>query len=274
MGPELQQKFDQWMADVIEFVPELLLIALILLITIVMSRRIQGIVRHVTGRTKAPPEIGDLLGRMARISVLLVGTLLVFGRLGLNDAVISFVAGLGIAGIVIGFALQDIVKQFAAGVLLLMLRPFRIGDEVKISGFEGRVVEIQLRATVLKTDEGDEVQIPNADVYTTAIVNKSRYNLRRRVVVLRAPATLDAERVRALLMQALEGTPGVAADPPPAIVGLDYDEKIMKIELRFWVDQRKHDRDAVATEVVSRARRALEQQGVEVEDEGAGDQSK
>ncbi len=274
MDPKLQQMLDEWMNDLFEFVPELALIALILVITIVMSRRIQGIVRHLSGRTKAPREIGDLLSRMARIGVLLLGTLLVLGRLGLNDAVISFVAGLGIVGIVIGFALQDIVKQFAAGVLLLMLRPFRIGDKVKISGFEGQVVEIQLRATVLKTEDGDEVQIPNADVYTTAIVNRSRYNLRRRVVLLRVPREVNLERARPALSQGVAGTPGVAADPPAEVVALDFDEKVLKIELRFWVDERQHDRDTVATEVIGAARRALEKQGVTVEGEAAGDQSK
>lgn len=274
MDPQLQQQIDEWMNDVVEFVPELALIALILVITIIVSRRIQGVVRNLSGRTSAPREIGDLLSRFARIGVLLVGMLLVLGRLGLNDAVISFVAGLGIVGIVIGFALQDIVKQFAAGVLLLMLRPFRIGDQIKISGFEGQVVEIQLRATVLKTDDGDEVQIPNADVYTTAIVNRSRYNVRRRVVLLRVPRAIDLERARAALIGALAGMPGVAADPPSEVVALDFDENVLNIELRFWVDERKHDRDTVATEVIGAARRALEKQGVAVEGEAAGDQSK
>src|SRR5215216_4653809 len=173
----MDQMIAGWYQTTIRFLPNLILIAIILALTIVISRRTQGLVRRFSERTQAPPEIVDLLGRMGRFFVLAIGLLLVLGRLGLSDAVISFVAGLGIAGIVIGFALQDIVKQFAAGVLLLMLRPFRIGDDVKIGNFEGRVIQVQLRATVLKTNSGDEVLIPNADVYSTAIVNASRYDL-------------------------------------------------------------------------------------------------
>src|SRR5262245_55560218 len=157
-----------------EFLPTLMWIAVALGLTIVLSRRVQGVVRRLSERTQAPREIGDLLGRIARIGILLLGLLVVLELLGWGQAALSFVAGLGIAGIVIGFALQDIVKQFAAGVLLLMLRPFRVGDQVKIGAFEGRVVEVQIRATVLKTKDGDEVMIPNADVYTNAIVNSSR----------------------------------------------------------------------------------------------------
>src|SRR5262245_27673216 len=136
---DLQAIVRDWFDATVRFVPNLLLIADILVVTIVAARRSQGVVTHLTGRTEAPREIADLLGRMVRIAVLLIGVILVLGQLGFGQAVLSFVAGLGIAGIVIGFALQDIVKHFAAGVLLLMLRPFRIGDEVRIGAFEGYV---------------------------------------------------------------------------------------------------------------------------------------
>src|SRR5689334_7625976 len=105
---ELRAIVADWYRDTVKFLPTLLLIAIILLATIVVSRRSQGLVRRLSERTQAPREIGDLLGRMARIGILLIGVLLVLGQLGLGPAVVSFVAGLGIAGIVIGFALQDI----------------------------------------------------------------------------------------------------------------------------------------------------------------------
>jgi small conductance mechanosensitive channel len=254
----LARILDRWVADAVAFLPNLILIALILALTIIISRRTQGWVRQLSGRTAAPPEIGELLGRMARIGILIVGILFVLQRFGLDQAALSFVAGLGIAGIVIGFALQDIVKQFAAGVLLLMLRPFRVGDEVRIGDFAGAVVEIQLRATVLKTADGDEVQIPNADVYTTAIVNMSRYHRRRRTIALSLPAGSDVERVRATLVQAISAIPGVLRDPPPTIIGTGFDEATVKIELRFWVDERASAPDAVATEVINAAMHALE----------------
>jgi small-conductance mechanosensitive channel len=248
---------DRWLADAAAFLPNLIFIALILVLTILLSRRTQGWVRRLSGRTAAPPEIGELLGRIARISILIVGVLFVLQRFGLDQAALSFIAGLGIAGIVIGFALQDIVKQFAAGVLLLMLRPFRVGDEVRIGDFAGAVVEIQLRATVLKTVDGDEVLIPNADVYTTAIINKSRYHQRRRTIALTLPATSNVERTRAALVQAISGVPGVLRDPPPSIIGTGLADAAMQIELRFWVDERASAPDAVATAVVDVVKRTM-----------------
>jgi small-conductance mechanosensitive channel len=248
-----------WYPRVVQALPNLVLIAVILLITIVLSRRTQSFVRHVSERSQAPPEIIDLFGRVARFAVVALGTLMVLDRLNLSGAVLSFIAGLGIFGIVIGFALQDIVKQFAAGVLLLMLRPFRIGDEVKIGAFEGRVMQVQLRATVLKTTGGDEVLIPNADVYSTAIVNLSRYNLRRHSIALSVPPGADLARIRAALALALAGVPGVAANPAPSIVATGLADMAVKLEARFWIDEHTNSVDLVTTGVVAALRRALEQ---------------
>jgi small conductance mechanosensitive channel len=249
----------EWYEDVVRFLPNLLLIAVILLLTISISHRSQGFVRQVAERSQAPREIGDLLARIARITILLVGVLIVLGQLGLSSAVLSFVAGLGIAGIVIGFALQDIVKHFAAGVLLLMLRPFRIGDQIQVSGFEGRVQDVQLRATVLKTENGNEVLIPNADVYNSAVVNFSRYDLRRQTITLKVPEQLDLARVRAALAQALLEVPGVAANPTPSVVATSLDGSVVTIEARFWVDERAADPATATTGVIAVARRVFDQ---------------
>ena len=258
---EIETILRDWSDAVVRFLPNLLLIALILVATIIVSRRSQGLVARLAGGTQAPREIADLLGRMTRISILLLGAVLALGQLGFGQAVLSFVAGLGIAGIVIGFALQDIVKHFAAGVLLLMLRPFRIGDEVRIGAFEGQVQDVQLRATVLKTTVGDEVLIPNADVYNSAIVNFSRYDLRCYSVSLKVPAGLELESARTALERTLGEVSGVAHTPPPSVVATGLTDTAATVELRFWVDERKHAADAVRTAAIAAALRALAQAG-------------
>jgi small conductance mechanosensitive channel len=178
-------------------------------------------------------------------------------RLGWSQAALSFLAGLGIVGIAIGFALQDIVKQFAAGVLLLMLRPFNIGDNVKIGAFEGNVMQVQLRATVLKTADGNEVLIPNADVYTTAITNHSRYQLRRHDIPLNLTPVPDLTRTSAALSQAAQSVPGVVDNPAPQIVALGIDGAVLKVEVRCWIDERASNVEAVKTAVIAAVQQAL-----------------
>jgi small-conductance mechanosensitive channel len=186
---------------------------------------------------------------------------LVLDRLGWSQAALSFLAGLGIIGIAIGFALQDIVKQFAAGVLLLMLRPFNIGDNVQIGAFEGNVMQVQLRATVLKTANGDEVLIPNADVYTTAITNHSRYRLRRHDIPLSLTPVPDLARMNAALARDVQAVPGVVDNPAPAIVALGIEGAVMKIEVRCWIDDRADSVDVVKTEVIAVVQQALAEPG-------------
>jgi small-conductance mechanosensitive channel len=140
-----------------------------------------------------------------------------------------------------------------------MLRPFRIGDEVRIDTFVGRVVDVQLRATVLKAENGDEVLIPNADVYNGTIINMSRYDLHRQAITVQVPEDIDLGRARAALTQALGAVPGVASDPQPIVVATGLDGAAVTIEARFWVDQRSNSPDVVTTGVIAAARRALEQ---------------
>jgi small-conductance mechanosensitive channel len=248
---------DNWTNNVLNFLPTLLIILLILVATRIISRRTQGLVNRLAGRTQAPPGVVDLLGRLARFGIVALGLLLVLDRLGWSQAALSFLAGLGIVGIAIGFALQDIVKQFAAGVLLLMLRPFRIGDQVKIGEFEGQVMQVQLRATVLKTVRGDEVLIPNADVYTTAITNSSRYQQRRHDIPLTLAATTDLAQTRSALIQAVERVQGVSHNPAPAIIATGMDGQAPKLEVRFWVDEQASNVEAVKTAVIVAIQQAL-----------------
>jgi small conductance mechanosensitive channel len=257
----MRATFQEWYQDTFEFFPQLLLIALILVATVIISRRTQRLVRRLAGRTQAPPGVVDLLGRLARFAIVTLGLLLVLDRLGWSQAALSFLAGLGIVGIAIGFALQDIVKQFAAGVLLLMLRPFNIGDQVKIGEFEGTVTQVQLRATVLKTANGDEVLIPNADVYTTAITNSSRYGSRRHDIPLSLTPAPDLARTRAALAQAIGEVSGVIDNPAPTIVVTGMEGPTIKLEVRFWMDERG-SADAVKTAVIA----AIQEVLAEVED--------
>lgn len=248
----------EWFGAAVGFLPTLLLILLILLVAMFVAGRSQRVVAGVAERARLPSEMAVLAVRVVRIGVFVLAAMLILDKLQFGTAVTSFVAGLGITSIVVGFALQDIVKQFAAGVLLVVLRPFRVGECIKVNGFEGRVEEIQLRATVLKTVEGDEVFIPNADVYNNALVNKSRYHLHRSVLALHIPRGADLEKVRAGMLKAVAAVPGVVETPAPALVATALDADKISLELRVWINTHQSDPDSVMTAVIGAARAALD----------------
>jgi small conductance mechanosensitive channel len=261
---------NNWIENIVSRLPSLPIVAIIIIVTWIIARRTQRLVQRLAARTQAPPGIVELLGRLARFGIIALGALLVLDQLGWSQAALSFLAGLGIMGIAIGFALQDIVKQFLAGVLLLMIRPFNIGDRVRIGLFEGQVIQVQLRATVLKTANGDEVLIPNADVYTTAIVNVSRYKMRRQSIPLYLPSGIAPRQAHAAISYAISTLPGVADDPAPAIVATGFQGKIIKFEVRFWIDESSNSADAVKTTVIAAIQKALEPLGVDNEQGSSG----
>lgn len=259
---DLERLVRGWLATAVSYLPTLLLILAIILVAIIVSRRSQSLVMGMAERAKIPSDLAGLLVRAVRIGVYILAAMLILDRLQFGRAVTSFVAGLGITSIVVGFALQDIVKQFAAGILLTILRPFKVGDCIRVSGFEGHVQEIQLRATVLKTAEGDEVLIPNADVYNNALINKSRHAIRNRTLTLRAPRAVALGPLRADVLKAIAAVPGVAASPAPTLEATGLEDAAIVLALHFAVDSRTASPDTVVTQVLTCAGTALDRHKV------------
>ena len=112
-------------------------------------------------------SLATLLARTAKITLIIFGFVTALGTLGIN--VSALVAGIGLTGFAIGFALKDTISNFLAGVLILVYRPFGIGNHIKISGYEGTVVSIDLRYTELE-GEGNKILIPNSKIFTDPII--------------------------------------------------------------------------------------------------------
>lgn len=118
-------------------------------------------------RTHAESDLVELLGRTAKITLIIFGLITALGTVQVN--VSALVAGLGLTGFALGFALRDVLSNVLAGVLILLYRPFGRGDHISVTGLDGRVLHIDLRYTTL--DGGDKViLIPNSNLFTNPIV--------------------------------------------------------------------------------------------------------
>ncbi len=120
-------------------------------------------------------------------------------------------------GFSIGFALQDISKNFVAGMLLLIQQPFDIGNVIDVSGHTGTVLNVDLRATEIKTLDGKIVLIPNADVYSNPITNYSREDIRRLDLTIGVACDTDLELAREITLDTVAKIEGVLADPAPQV---------------------------------------------------------
>ncbi len=249
----------------LENTPRILGALIVLALALWIDDRVQGTVERIVGRDAERRELARLLGRTARFGVLLLALIVVLAIFKQTAIVASFMASLGIAGLVLAFALQDITKNLAAGVLLLILRPFRLDDQIKVRDFEGTVADISLRATALRTVDGTEVLLPNADVYTSPITNLTRYSQRRHHVALSLPATLPIEPTRQRLEAALRAMPGLEYEPQPEVVATTLEGDAVTLDVRFWLPSDVPDAPIHISAVIEQLRSLVAQ----IKDEAA-----
>jgi len=133
------------------------------LLSIVIKIIIGSIGKGFAPRRK---QVFNLIGKLVKGILLLVGAVMALGRMGVN--VTALVAGLGLTGFALGFALRDVLSNVLAGALILMYRPFQLNDRITVAGFEGQVVDIDLRYTTLQA-ENKKILIPNSTLFTNAV---------------------------------------------------------------------------------------------------------
>lgn len=208
------------------------------------------------------PETLRLFSRLTRWAVLLITLIVALDQV--NFDVTGFLTGLGIVGLTVGFALQDIAKNFVAGILLLVRQPFNIGDSVRVGNFTGTVADITSRDTVIKTWEGEVVIIPNTTVFENPIINYSESPWRRNSLQLNLGAGQDVARITALLLEVLHNLESVADDPAPTILAEALSSTALTLTLYFWVNQQHHRLNEVKSQVVLAIHAAAAQEGVKI----------
>jgi small-conductance mechanosensitive channel len=257
---DLSAPFQAFVTEALQFIPKLIAA----LITFGASLLVSVAAARWT-RMAASSKIDDeetllLLSRLARWAVIVLGTVLALDQV--NFDVTGFVAGLGIAGLTIGFALQDITRNFIAGILLLARQPFDIGDAVETAGYAGTVLEITTRDTVLETWDGEMVILPNLEVFTKPIINYSDLPNRRRTIYIGLGYGEDVYRAREAFLEAIQGVDGVLTDPAPTVLAEKLGDSTLDLAARFWVNQETHGLFNVHSEVVRTLKEVAEQEGI------------
>lgn len=253
---DFQQVFQDWITSFLEYLPNLIAGIVIFILTMIGSGFIAKWARRVVRAKIDNKELGQLVFRITRWVILILGTVLALDQV--NFDVTGFIAGLGVAGFTIGFALQDIAKNFISGLLLLYRQPFHLGDYVRISDFEGRVKEINVRDTVIETLDGELVIIPNQDVFENPILNYSDTELRRRSLSIGLGYNEDADIAIDVFLNALKAVPGVEATPEPSIRVVALGESTLNLLALYWINQAKNDFFGVHSNVVKAIKEAAE----------------
>ena len=241
--------------------PKLLTALLIFVLSLYFARLISNFLKRLLQKRRAPAGVVQLLGELALWSIMVAGIITALQQF---VDVTAFLAGLGILGFTVGFALQDIMKNFAAGVILLLQQPFHVGETIGVKGFDGTVLAIDLRSTEMKATDGRIVILPNADVLANPIINYSRANQRRVELSLNLPHASQPDKVRQIILDAIESVPGFVAEPAPVIVFSSLSDNAMELNVNFWVDVTKNDPFHAKDDVLLKVMSAFSEQGIEI----------
>jgi small conductance mechanosensitive channel len=188
------------------------------------------------GRLTPNQQLVGLACRVARIAVVGAGLFFALGILELEKTVMSLLAGVGVIGVALGFAFQDIASNFMSGVLMAFRQPFALGDFIATGGHEGTVEAIDLRSTTLLRLDGVHVDVPNAQVFGNPLVNYTRRPPRRVEVAVGVAYGSDLKRVRQVCSEVVDGIDNVLADQPVQILFTGFGASSIDLVVRFWTD--------------------------------------
>jgi small-conductance mechanosensitive channel len=199
-----------------------------------VTRLIQYLVVRAVRRTPGGVTVEHALSRVIAIVGVTLSFLTALSTMGVDIG--ALIAALGLTSLAIGLALKDTIENAITGVLLLIQRPFKVGDVIKVSDVTGTVADVAIRTTNIKTFDGLHVLIPNRHVYNEVITNWSYYPTRRVTMTVGVAYETDLAHAYRVLSEAVAAAPGVLAEPAPAVSFEGFDETSIRMVFRFWIE--------------------------------------
>ena len=203
----IAQKLEGWLHDLIRLLPNILLAAIVLVIGIFIAGWIRKLAAKIIAKISHNTTLNGLFASVVYIFFVGIAIFTALSILQLDKAVTSILAGAGIVGLALAFAFQDIAANFISGIFISFRRPLHIGDIVKVKDYMGKVEEINLRDTVLRTFKGQLVIIPNKDVFQNPIENYTLLGKRRFDLAIGVSYGDDLEKVKTVTLNAVKGIP-------------------------------------------------------------------
>ena len=201
-----------------------------------LSGRVASIINKGAKRSRHIDDtLRPFLSSLARYAILIVTIISVLARVGVQTT--SIVAALGAMGLAVGLALQGTLQNISAGLMLLVLRPFQVGDYIDASGISGTVETIGLFSTEMTTYDGIYQAVPNVSLWNTSILNYSRLPTRRLDVPVGIAYEDDIEKAMALLLDHLQQDSRVMSEPAPQVLVTGLGESSVDLSLRCWTQR-------------------------------------
>lgn len=262
---ELADKLSGWLDALVVALPNIAAALLIFIVSLVAARILRRAVSRLLQRTSTNTQVTRLAAATVWIAVIGVGLFIALGVLGLSKTVTTLLAGVGILGLALGFAFQDIAENFIAGVMMAFRRPLQIGDIVATNDFMGTVEDVNLRTTVLLTPDGKHAIIPNSSVFQNPIVNFSRSAELRVDLACGVAYGDDLEEAERLAVQAVEAVSSRDRRRDVELFYESFGDSSINFVVRFWIEYRgQKDFFAARSEAIKRLKRTFDENGITI----------
>lgn len=227
---------------------------------IVLSFFIAGVLKRLAKNSLATHDADDnailMVGKVAHAGTMILGVTIALKMIGID--VTSIV---GLFGVGIGFALQDVIKNFVSGALILIQKPFHVGDVIQVGEYLGKIESIETRATNIRTFNGQRVIIPNADVFSMSVTNYSAHPERRLELVVGVDYSTDLAEAGQIVMNILKNHESTLDNPSPVVNFTDFGDSSINISAKFWV-QTTSSIFAIRSNILQKVKIAFDQASI------------
>lgn len=226
----------EFITDVVfKNVPKLILALVVLWIGLKLIKVLAKGIKKLMQRRNVDVSLQDFLCSLVDIALKVLLIITVMGMIGIQMT--SFIAVIGAAGLAVGMALQGTLQNFAGGVIVLLMRPYRVGDFIEQGGISGTVSHIQIFNTTLNTPDNKVIIVPNTELATKTLINYSTSDTRRADIKVGIAYGESIESARATMLEIAKNCSMVLADPAAMVCVTTLDDSAIKLELRVWVKQ-------------------------------------
>ena len=249
-------------ADAINSIPALIGVLIVVFFTWLVAKGVRFSSFQWAQRTEGDHGTEILIGRLGYGAVWVAGSVVALGVWGIDFA--TMLGALGLTSVAIGFSLKDVLSNYISGVILLAARPFHIGDQVVIDGYEGTITQVQLRSTTIKTYDGRMIYIPNQEVFSASITNNTASKYLRSSVFVGIDYEANIVEAREVIVRAVSSLDKVQPDPIPEVLVSELAASTVNLEVRFWVDSHRAGFLETTSIVAQRVKEALQEYDIEM----------
>ena len=248
----IKKSVEELVGSAVKIFPALLTSIIIIFLTRFAAQFAQSLAQNIARRTVSSKSLQFLMAKIASTVTWVFGILLAcviaFPGLRLGD----IIATLGLSSVAIGFAFQDIFKNFLAGILILLQQPFRIGDQIIVNDYEGTVDQIDIRTTQIITYGGERVVIPNSTVFTSVVQVRTAFDHRRTDLAVGVDYNTSLSQATEILETTISQVQGVLDKPAPEIDLVSFGDSSIDFVVRYWtLPQQKQVRHAKTRAILS-----------------------